>query len=272
VLYVGGTPWTGAFGVPFLVGWNLRIFPAVPWSALVMALYLWLFWRYLRGAGWPSATSESRRAGLRANSLSSDVWSVALVAGLVGLAATLPLARIMSRLVRLPDEAQPIATPPDMPFITVFVLLIMGSVVAGVVEEAAFRGYMQRAIERRHGLLVAILVSGTIFGLLHYTHHPAAVFPMLPYYLAVSAVYGGLAFATDSILPGLVLHAGGDVFSLTRLWTTGQPAWQVTTTPPPLVWESGLDSSFVIALVLFGLLCAASGWAYIATWRAARQA
>ena len=33
----------------------------------------------------------------------------------------------------------------------------------------------------------------------------------MPYYLAVAAVYGALAYFTNSILPSLVLHAGGNV-------------------------------------------------------------
>ena len=36
----------------------------------------------------------------------------------------------------------------------------MQSIVAGVTEEAAFRGYMQSIIERRYGIVMAILVNG----------------------------------------------------------------------------------------------------------------
>jgi membrane protease YdiL (CAAX protease family) len=50
--------------------------------------------------------------------------------------------------------------------------LTMASVVAGVTEEAAFRGYMQTRIERQYGLLIAILVNGVMFGLLHFPNHP----------------------------------------------------------------------------------------------------
>jgi membrane protease YdiL (CAAX protease family) len=136
-----------------------------------------------------------------------------------------------------------------MPGLTAFLLLVMASIVAGVTEEAAFRGYMQGMIERRHGVVLAVIVSGALFGLLHFPNHPADVFLMLPYYIAVSAVYGGLTWAADSILPALVLHAAGDVIVLTRWWLTGRPEWQVGTTPTPLVWEGGIDLSFVLAFV-----------------------
>src|SRR5688572_20641492 len=115
--------------------------------------------------------------------------------------------------------------PPEMPLVTLFALLVMASIVAGVVEEAAFRGYMQGPMQRRHGPVVAIILSGVLFGVAHFTHHPHSLLAMMPFYVAVAAIYGGLAYATNSILPGLVLHAVGDVFSLTRLWTTGQPEW-----------------------------------------------
>src|SRR6185295_7843358 len=100
---------------------------------------------------------------------------------------------------------------PGCPPLPCFTLLTMSSFVAGVTEEASFRGYMQGAIEQRYGLSAGILVSGTMFGVLHFPNHPNAVLQMLPYYIAVSALYGGLTWATNSILPALALHVGGDV-------------------------------------------------------------
>jgi hypothetical protein len=85
---------------------------------------------------------------------------------------------------------------------------------------------------------------------------------MLPYYVGVAAVYGGLTWATDSILPALVLHAGGDVFSLTRLWTTGRAEWELTADRSPLVWESGVDAAFVVSVAALVLLGGATAWAY----------
>jgi membrane protease YdiL (CAAX protease family) len=244
----------------------------VPWAILPMSLYLWFFWKYLNGAGWPRTTAEARRTSLRANGLPGDIWGLSLFAGMIGLAALLPFAGIMGRLVRLPAESQPINVPPGMPFVTVFLLLVMASIVAGIVEEAAFRGYMQRPIERQQGPIVAILLTGALFGLAHYNHHPASVLAMLPFYIAVAGVYGGLAYATNSILPGLVLHAAGDVFSLTRLWATGQPEWQVSMAPPSLIWETGVDAAFLSYVAVFVVLGAGAVWSYAALAASARQA
>src|SRR6516225_1935030 len=57
---------------------NLALSPAIPWAVVVMALLLWLLWRYLGGAGWPRGTAEARRAYLRARRTSGRVFAWAL--------------------------------------------------------------------------------------------------------------------------------------------------------------------------------------------------
>ncbi len=257
VATAGTLPWA------LLVLANQKVLPAVPWAMLPAAFGLYLFWRYFNGEGWPRATSEARRVSMRANTVSPDAWGGALFAGILGLVALMPFTVMVSRLVRLPAESQPINTPEAMPAATVLTLLLMASLVAGVVEEAAFRGYMQGPVERRHGFVAAIVASGAVFGAAHYWHHPAAVQPMLPFYVAVAAIYGGLAWATNSILPSIVLHTAGDVFSLTRLWLTGKPEWDLATQPPPLVWDAGPDAAFWGALAALIVLGGAAVWAYV---------
>ena len=149
-----------------------------------------------------------------------------------------------------------------MPVATMFALLVMQSVVAGVTEESSFRGYMQSIISRRFGETIAIVASGTLFGLLHFPNHPGDVLLMLPYYVAVSAMYGALSWATDSIWPALVLHSAGDVVVLTRWWLTGRPEWQLSAAPPPLVWDSGMDASFAVTVLVAILLAGLTAWSY----------
>ena len=81
VTAAGTLPWV------LLVAWNQRVFMCLPWAILPMTLYLWLYWRYLNGSGWPRTTAEVRRTSLRANTLSGDLWAMSLLAGLVGLGA-----------------------------------------------------------------------------------------------------------------------------------------------------------------------------------------
>lgn len=130
-----------------------------------MALYLWAYWRFIGGAWGSAATAATCHANLRANGLSRRVWAASLAAGALGFIALLALLLVASRLVSLPRSV-PITTPSDMPVITALLLLAMQSIVAGVTEEAAFRGYMQSMIERYHGVAIAVLVNGLFFGLL----------------------------------------------------------------------------------------------------------
>jgi membrane protease YdiL (CAAX protease family) len=261
VLLAGNLPWAGFGPVTGLMTRNLGTGTAVPWAILPMTLYLWVYWRFISGAWGPSTDRASRRANLRAHRLPSRLWLPSLAAGLVGFATLLALLAVAARVVELP-AALPIATPPGMPILTVLLLLAMASVVAGVTEEAAFRGYMQSIVERRYGVVIAILINGILFGLLHFGNHPRDVLLMLPYYVAVSAVYGGLTWAADSILPALVLHTAGDVVVLTRWWATGRPEWQLTAIAPQSVWERGIDAPFVFAAVAAVVLAVATCWAY----------
>ncbi len=105
-----------------------------------------------------------------------------------------------------------------LPFPTLVVLVITLSAVAGIVEEAAFRGYMQGAIERRHGPVVAIAVTTFFFVLMHFGDIQAMSAPRALFIAVVSVIYGVLTHLTRSILPGIILHSAGDAYSLMLLW------------------------------------------------------
>lgn len=236
---------------------NQKYFTGVPWAMLPAAGYLWLFWRYLRGEGWPRETAAARRESLRANDLSPDVWGASIGAGLVGLVWVLVVQMVLNRMVRLPQQIIPDTS--HIPAVTLVGLLFMAAIVAGVVEEAAFRGYMQSPIDRRHGPIAAILITGAMFGFAHFAH-PEVTLVLMPYYLAVAAVYGGLAYITNSILPSLVLHAGGNMFMFLAQLGARRSEWQATA--QPLVWETGPDATFVMTMVAAVVLGAATFWAY----------
>ena len=261
VLLAGNLVWAGLWPIPGLRALSLRVGTTVPWAVLPTALYIWLYWRFISGAWGSEPDPAERRANLRANPLSAGRWVQALAAGTLGFGALLALLSVAARLVRLP-AGSPIETPGTMPAITAVLLLVMASVVAGVSEEAALRGYMQSMIERRLGVIVAILAGGTVFGLLHFGNHPRDVLLMLPYYIAVSAVYGGLTWAVDSVLPAVVLHVAGDIVVLIRWWLTGRPEWQLGETTPLLLQESGVDGSFITAVIITVVLSALTALAY----------
>ena len=241
----GTLPWA------VLVSANTRHLSTLPWAVPVMAMYLWLYWRYLvRGWGWPRSTADARRRNARANPLPPEAWGPALLAGLLGLTSVLLLQGVLSRLVALPQQQD--LDVSRYPVVTVLMWAVMSAVVVGIVEETSFRGYLQRPIERRHGPVIAILITGSLFGFGHFTHPEVGVV-LLPFYLAAAAVYGALAYLTDSTLPSMVFHAGGNMFSAFDLFARGRSEWQLSPEAEPLIWETGPDLALwgnVAALVI----------------------
>ena len=238
---------------------NLAYHPQLPWSVPVVAVYLGFFWRYLSGYGPPASTSAQRRESLRARSISLRVWIWALLAGALGIAALVIALRIANRFVPLPAQHLPDLS--GVPASTVLSLLLAAAPIAGIVEEAAFRGYMQGPIERRHGLAVAILVTGTMFAIAHLDFTPI----LWPYYLAVAAIYGAVTFLSKSILPAVVLHTGGNLYSNLDLWLHGEAEWQA----PAAAAASGAPLGWIsIALVL---AAAATACAFAGLVRASRS-
>jgi len=243
----------------YLIAANLAISPGAPWAAAAMVLYLWLYWRYLKGRGWPRSTSESRRRDLRAQQLTPTTWRWALVAGGSFMAATAPLTVILGRLFPLPRLL------PDflqrLPPLTLVSFLLMSSIVAGVVEEAAFRGYLQSPIERRHGPVLAILITSMVFVLFHLPGRPS-VSPSYLFLVSLASLnYGILAYLTNSILPGLVLHASGDVASFALIW------WFHVVLGPREQHGLPLDAAIRDPLLLtncgeFVVLAVVSAWAF----------
>ena len=200
-LVVSGIP---AFTWAALASVNLRLTPKVPWSAPLMAAALWSYWRYLQSGGF-------RREHFRAKALSPDTWRLALLAcgsAVAGVwAAFASLRGVLHITPQLGDVAK-------FPLITVAAAIVMGSIVAGVAEEAGFRGFMQLPLERAYGPTAAIATTSVIFTLIHLSHG-ARVLPFLPFYVVVAAAYGLVTYLTGSIVPSLTLHTAGDTLMFT---------------------------------------------------------
>jgi membrane protease YdiL (CAAX protease family) len=201
-------------------------------------------------------TARARREGLCANALSSREWAWALTAGVLGLFALVFALRVANRLVGLP--AQDASAFAGVPAVTVIPLLLLSASVAGIVEEAAFRGYMQGPIERRYGLPAAILITGTMFAIAHLDFTPV----LWPYYVAVAALNGTVVHLCRSILPAVVLHAAGNLYSNFDLWLHGRADWQAPAGGASSVWRNGLDAAFWFATAAFVASALVMLWAF----------
>jgi membrane protease YdiL (CAAX protease family) len=244
---------------------NLNYLPAVPWAVPVIAAYLWFFWKYLGGWGQPRSTAVKRRESLRANSLPARTWAWSLIAGALGIVALVLALHIANRMVLLPKQEAPDLS--QLPAVTIVTLLIASSAIAGLVEESAFRGYMQGPIERRYGVVIAILITGTMFAIAHLDF----TLVLWPYYVAVAAIYGMVVYLTDSILPAIVLHTGGNLYSNYDLWMHGRAEWQAAKDASELVWSTGADASFWTTTGALAITAALSVAAYFKLARVAAQ-
>jgi membrane protease YdiL (CAAX protease family) len=202
ILVVGVLPWL------VLAPINARIRPDLPWAALLMAAFLVLYVAWLNGAGWPRAWRERRHYRLRLWRPTQSTWTEAGLgptATFVGLLVGLTVLWI---LVSAPDQ------PPDLtPYPTTsfrISILVTGAVVSGVVEEVAFRGYMQSGLER-FGAGTAIVVTSVVFVLFHGVHGWQTLLLLGPGFFVASVLYGMLAYHTGSIVPGAIIHVLGDM-------------------------------------------------------------
>jgi len=206
---VTGGVWTALLAV------NLTTSPAIPWSVAVMALLLWLLWRYLSGAGWPRSTADARRRYLRARRISGRVFAWAVVAGLLSIVALTGLWVVLFQVTNLPSRALPDYS--KYLLVTVALALVMASLVNAVAEEAVFRGYTQGVLEGAVGGAAAILITALVMAPEHAVTQ-GFVWPVLLFYFLVDVMLGATALLTQSILPGIVTHAIGLLVFFTLVW------------------------------------------------------
>ena len=208
VLIVGG----GVSGA--LMFANLTTAPAAPWFLPATMVWLWVLWRYLHGAAWPASTSDARRKALRGRTLSVREWAWAMIAGTFAVAAVMGVAFVTYRHAALPEAAyQAELGLGSYPWWTTASIFAALALTAGVVEEAAFRGYMLSGVQRRHGWLIAIVVVSLAFYVAHLSHAYATL-AFAPFFLLHGLVFGLLVCVTRSILPGVVLHTLSDAIVL----------------------------------------------------------
>jgi hypothetical protein len=88
--------------------------------------------------------------------------------------------------------------------------------------------------------------------------------------VAVAAIYGTVTYLAKSILPAVVLHTGGNLYSNLDLWLRGQSEWQAGSGPATLVWKTGADASFWTSSGALLIVTAAMIWAFSRLARCSR--
>ena len=197
---VGSAIWGGLLTV------NLSTTPAVPWSAPVTWLLLWLAWRYAGGTGPPARTQASRRAALRGRIIDRSRFVLALVAGGCALVALIGVWIVLFQTGAMRGNAVPDFAQYPLP--TVALVIATAAAMGAMTEEGAFRGYVQGLFERRWSPAIAIGVTALLLAPGHAATQGFAL-PTFVFYLLVDIMLGTTAYLCESIVPGVFVHAAG---------------------------------------------------------------
>jgi hypothetical protein len=155
------------------------------------------FWQSV-GWNWP------------ANPWAYIVGGVGLALGLQLLGRFLPMPRELpiDRFFRTPAEA--------------WVLAAFGLLVAPLMEELFFRGFLYPVLARRLGIAISVVLTGLGFGLIHASQLGKAWAPVLIVFL-VGVVLTVVRAATKSVAAGVLVHFAynGTIFGLMFAVTGG---------------------------------------------------
>jgi membrane protease YdiL (CAAX protease family) len=213
---------------------------------LFLGVYVW----WAGGGGPPQRTRAARSVAFRRVALSPTQWSWGIVGGL-SFAVTIHAAIVLLfRFMLFPAEAfrqgYDFSFIPSQPLR--WIAVVISATSAGICEETGFRGYMQQPIEDRHGAPIAIVVSSSVFMLVHLTKAWSMV-GMVPIVFGAGVLLGLLAWSSRSLIPSMIGHVVMDI-GLFAYWWTGI-AGDFTARP---IAETGIDRPFVIACAAFATM------------------
>jgi membrane protease YdiL (CAAX protease family) len=231
--------------------WPILLFKlGVQLAAGVEAAFLIVYIWWAGGGGPPSFLKAARADRFRAGPLKGAQWAWGLLAA-VCFAGTIHAAIVvLFRFVPFPAQAFHLGY--DFSFIhsraLQWLVCIVSAASAGICEETGFRGYMQQPIEKRHGSLLAILISSLFFVLLHLTKDWALI-GMVPIIFGAGLLLGTLAWASRSLVFCMIGHTIMDIGLFGYWWS--QIDGTFSQRP---ISETGMDHAFLIECGLFAAL------------------
>jgi len=229
--------------------WPLLLFKVgMPLAAAVEAVFLAAYIWWAAGGGPPRAWKAARADSFRIRALSGTEWKWGLLAAVFFAVTVHAAIVVLFRLVPFPARAfhagYDFSFVPSVPLRWLAVVVSAAS--AGICEETGFRGYMQRPIEKRHGAVVAILISALFFAAIHLTKAWSLI-GMVPIVFGAGLLLGALAWASKSLVFCIVGHTLMDVGLFGYWW--GQIAGTFSQHP---ISETGVEQTFVVECAVFG--------------------
>jgi membrane protease YdiL (CAAX protease family) len=193
---------------PLLSQLNLKISPGVPWAAIVILFLLYLLWQFLDGRIGPRNTSDARRALLKWKPAPGPVWIWALTAGGLAMISMAMIETHSFQVAGVTTTNSLLAAGfGQYSLLTGTAFAVVSSLLAALVEESAFRGYMQSDLEKRFGLPPTIVMVALAFAIFHlYGRTAQQWIAGFADWTVISVIFSLLVVFTGSIVPAVVCH------------------------------------------------------------------
>jgi membrane protease YdiL (CAAX protease family) len=217
-----------------------------PVATVVEIIFLGFYVWWGAGGGPPRAWQAARTAAFRRGGLSAAQWGWGIVAAVLFAVTVHAAIVLLFRFVPFP--AAEFRHGNDFSFVhslsVKWVVVVVSAISAAICEETGFRGYIQQPIEQHKGAATAILLSSVFFTLVHLTK-AWALAGMVPIVFGAGVLLGLIAWASGSLIPGIIGHAIMDTGLFAYWWTDTAGTFREQP-----ISATGVDAAFVIASVV----------------------
>lgn len=225
-----------------------------PISLIVISAYLFLYWKFFSGSWGPKKTAEIRKKYFRAGSLSPKLWKWSLLLAILFVLVFQSSFVVIFRLFQFPADLFNQGFGFEaLPLWTAWAFIILAALSAALTEEVGFRGYAQVALEEHYRPFPAIIIISVMFVLFHLNQ--AWALPALLQLFAAGLFASAFAYASGSILPGIISHFIIDIVNFSYWWSdiAGKFEYQP-------INITGVDLHFVVWLLILITSIALSIW------------
>lgn len=226
-----------------LISKNIEILPSFPWALFIGLIWIWIIWRFLTGKKTPFPASEKRKELSRSEKMNGKTIKWIFFSGFLLSITLLSLTLIGYQFTKVPlQQLDLLIALNKIPLWTSISLLFIASLITGVVEELAFRGYMQKIIELKHKPYIAITIVALVFTVVHFL--PLIIWPL---FFLGSLGWGILAYYSKSVVPGIVFHSIIDFSAFVWFFFNTDTLKEILEYS---IFISGVNTFFIILLAI----------------------
>jgi len=144
-------------------------------------------------------------------------------------------------------------------YLSFFRAILIGAIIPAISEEAVFRGFLQRSLEQKLKPIYAIVISGVLFGLIHF--NPIDMVPLI--LIGVFLAY--LAYISKNLLIPIIIHFANNAFAISMYYLsdtdlTGSSVESLSPTLSAIFCFSGLFITIYLCYVMYIRATKSSGY------------